>query len=206
VSGYETNESVQIRLALQGDEAAWGALVRAHQEPVFRFAYLQLQDADDAEDVAQETFLRASRARNRFDPTRPLRPWLLSITANLARNRRRSAGRYMGAVKRWLQGEESAATTIEEKAEQHWMAESLWKAVQQLSAGDQQIIYLRFFLELSRNPGVSFSPQLDCAPAWDWHSLRQGCQWHHDQGGSFKRSPAVVHDGDDRKCLSRFQW
>ena len=52
------------------------------------------------DDVAQETFIRAHGALARFDDGRPLRPWLLSIAANLARNRRRSLGRYWdGAAK-----------------------------------------------------------------------------------------------------------
>jgi DNA-directed RNA polymerase specialized sigma24 family protein len=48
--------------------------MRAHQEPVFRLAYLLLGDSEEAEDVAQETFRRARKA---FDTERPLRPWLL---------------------------------------------------------------------------------------------------------------------------------
>ena len=65
--------------------AAWTTLVGQQQEAVFRLAYLLLGDADEAQDVAQEAFIRAFRALHRFDPARPLRPWLLSITANLVR-------------------------------------------------------------------------------------------------------------------------
>src|SRR5215510_9029334 len=87
------DEPTLIRRAVDGDAAAWEALMRAHQEAVFRLAYLILGDPDDAEDVAQETFLRAWKHLKGFDSTRPLRPWLLSITSNLSSNRRRSAGR-----------------------------------------------------------------------------------------------------------------
>ena len=79
-----------IESARQGDETAWVELVRLHQEAVFRLAYLFLGDPDEAEDAAQETFIRAYRALGRFDTSRPLRPWLLQIVANLTRNRRRS--------------------------------------------------------------------------------------------------------------------
>jgi RNA polymerase sigma-70 factor (ECF subfamily) len=82
-----------VNQARQGDEAAWSTLVAQHQEGVFRLAYLLLSDADEAKDVAQEAFIRAFRSLDRFDPTRPMRPWLLQITANLARNRRRAIGR-----------------------------------------------------------------------------------------------------------------
>lgn len=80
-----------------GDEAAWETLLRAYQPAVFRLAYLLLGDADD---VAQETFLRAQKALPRFDIERPLRPWLFRIAANLARNKRRSLGRYFAALQR----------------------------------------------------------------------------------------------------------
>jgi RNA polymerase sigma-70 factor (ECF subfamily) len=63
-----------IQRATKGEAAAWEPLMLAHQEPVFRFAYLFLGDPDDAEDVTQETFLRAWHNLKRFDPTRPLKP------------------------------------------------------------------------------------------------------------------------------------
>ena len=120
----------------------------AHQQAVFRLCYLLLGDPDEAEDVAQESFLRAWRGLKGFDSTRPLRPWLLSIAANLSRNRYRSAGRYIAALTRAFRNE-PAALNIEEKSTQNMDASQLWKAVQNLNVSDQQIVYLRFFLELS---------------------------------------------------------
>ena len=143
------DESTLARDAANGDAAAWEPLVLAHQEAVFRLSYLLLGDPDEAEDVAQETFLRAWNHLKRFDPTRPLRPWLLSIASNLASNRRRSAGRYLAALTRAFRSEPVASSNIEEKSTQHMEANDLWKAVQNLSTSDQQIIYLRYFLELS---------------------------------------------------------
>lgn len=134
---------------MHGDAAAWEPLMLAHQEPVFRLAYLFLGDADDAEDVAQETFLRAWSQLRRFDSTRPLRPWLLSITANLARNRHRSAGRYLSALTRVFHAEPHIDSSAEEKSVQDLDSDQLWKAVRQLRTDDQQVIYLRFFLDLS---------------------------------------------------------
>jgi RNA polymerase sigma-70 factor, ECF subfamily len=143
------DESTLVQHAVNGDAAAWEPLVLAHQEAVFRLCYLLLGDPDDAEDVAQETFLRAWNHLKRFDTTRPLRPWLLSIASNLASNRRRSAGRYLAALTRAFRNEPTSASSTEEKSARHMEAGDLWKAVQTLSVPDQQIIYLRFFLELS---------------------------------------------------------
>ena len=138
-----------IQLASQGDGAAWEALMRQHQEPIFRFAYLLLGDADDAEDATQETFIRAYQALDRFDTTRPVRPWLLSIAANLSRNRRRSAGRYLAALNRLLYAEPRSKVSIEDKSSQNMEAQALWQAVQRLNEIDRQVVYLRYFLEMS---------------------------------------------------------
>jgi RNA polymerase sigma-70 factor (ECF subfamily) len=143
------DESTLVRHAANGDAAAWEPLVLAHQEAVFRLSYLLLGDPDEAEDLAQETFLRAWKYLQRFDPARPLRPWLLSIASNLASNRRRSAGRYVSALMRAFRNEPAPATSIEEHSAQQLEAGHLWKAVQNLSMPDQQIIYLRYFLALS---------------------------------------------------------
>src|SRR3989304_131372 len=146
-----------ISLARRGDGAAWEVLMREHQQGGFRLAYLLLGDADEAEDVAQETFIRAYRALERFDGSRPLRPWLLRIAGNLARNQRRSIGRYFGALQRLVTldpealararggsppGPGGAGPTAEE-------AHSLWQAVRRLSHTAPEIIYPRYFLHPS---------------------------------------------------------
>ena len=143
------DESNLIQRATKGDAAAWEPLMLAHQEPVFRLAYLFLGDPDDAEDITQETFLRAYRNLKRFDSARPLRPWLLSIAANLARNHHRSAARYLAALTRSFHAEPPASLDVEGHTSLNQDSGQLWKAVRQLNADDQQIIYLRFFLDLS---------------------------------------------------------
>jgi RNA polymerase sigma-70 factor (ECF subfamily) len=125
-------------------------LVGQHQEAVFRLAYLLLGDADEAEDAAQEAFIRAFRSLYQFDPARPMRPWLLRITTNLVYNRRRAMGRYLAALQRLvrLAPEPVLAPTPEETLPPE-DSQTLWQAVRRLNPADQQIIYLRYFLELS---------------------------------------------------------
>ncbi len=142
------DEASLISRAAQGEAAAWEPVVLAHQEAIFRLAYLILGDPDEAEDVAQETFVRAWKNLRRFDARRPLRPWLFRIAANAANNRRRSAGRYLAALVRTVQAEAETPST-EEQGTQRIESQQLWKAVQQLAQADQQIIYLRYFLDLS---------------------------------------------------------
>jgi RNA polymerase sigma-70 factor, ECF subfamily len=145
------DEATLIQHAANGEAGAWEPLVLAHQEAVFRLCFLLLGDPDEAEDAAQETFLRAWNHLKRFDPARPLRPWLLSIASNLASNRRRSAGRYVSALMRAFRNEPASTerSGIEEHSARHMEANDLWKAVRHLSLPDQQIVYLRYFLELS---------------------------------------------------------
>ncbi|MEZ4663842.1 MAG: RNA polymerase sigma factor [Caldilineaceae bacterium] len=139
------NEADLITRARRGEQAAWLALVRAHQEALFRMAYLLLGDADEAEDVAQEAFIRALRALDSVKEGHPLRPWLLQIAKNLARNRRRSARRYVAALRRWwTEQPPPTAPPSPEGAD----AELLWRAIRRLSIADQEILYLRYFLEM----------------------------------------------------------
>jgi RNA polymerase sigma-70 factor (ECF subfamily) len=142
------NESQWVELARQGDQAAWEELVHVHQEPVFRLAYLLLGEPDDAEDAAQETFVSAFRALGRFDASRPLRPWLLQIVANLSRNRRRSVGRYWAALQRRFAKEPPINPDVESRAGLRMQSERLWQAVRRLRQEDQEMIYLRYFLAL----------------------------------------------------------
>jgi RNA polymerase sigma-70 factor (ECF subfamily) len=140
-----------VRRACEGDEAAWERLVQDHQEAAFRLAYLILGDSHDADDAAQEAFVRAYRALDRFDSSRPFRPWLLSIAANQARNRLRSAGRYLAALQRLVRLEPagSAAGSVQGEVAGVERGRLLWSAVRRLSQADQEIIYLRYFLEMS---------------------------------------------------------
>jgi RNA polymerase sigma-70 factor (ECF subfamily) len=156
------SESELITRARQKDEAAWETLVKQHQEKAFRLAYLLMGDADEAEDIVQEAFIRALGNMERFDTTRPFRPWLLSITANLARNRHRTIARYLAALSRLLRAEPApASNTGEASSVQECEAQILWQAVRRLSTNDQEIIYLRYFLDLSE---AEMAATLNIAP------------------------------------------
>lgn len=142
------DEQRWIEAARQGDADAWERLVQAYQQPIFRLAYLLLGDPDDAEDAAQETFLRAYHALERFDAQRPLRPWLMQITANVCRNRLRSLSRYLAALQNALRSQPATASA-QLQAEQNLEAQALWQTVRRLRLEDQQVIYLRYFLNCS---------------------------------------------------------
>jgi RNA polymerase sigma-70 factor (ECF subfamily) len=88
--------STDIELILKskkGELDAFGELVERHQSLVINFCYRMLGNREDAEDIAQETFLRAFAALHRFQPRAKFSTWLLTIarnlTLNLLRNRRK---------------------------------------------------------------------------------------------------------------------
>jgi RNA polymerase sigma-70 factor (ECF subfamily) len=70
------------RRARRGDAAAFDALVRRFHRPVYRFCW-RLVRSPDAEDLAQDTFVRAFVHFERFDPQRPVLPWLIAIARRL---------------------------------------------------------------------------------------------------------------------------
>lgn len=76
------NEALWIQQARAGNVEAFGHLVRAYQTAVYNLAYRMLGDRIEAEDAAQETFLRAFQHLDRYDLDRPFRTWLLSIAAH----------------------------------------------------------------------------------------------------------------------------
>lgn len=146
------DQALLVQRAISGDDSSWAVLIRRHQRPVYRLAYLLSGDPDEADDIAQETFLRAFKAMQRFDPERPMMPWLLRIARNAAYNRRRSARRYWSALQKAARLDPSLAVPSSSPAEtgdQRADRNRLWKAVQRLSRIDQEVIYLRYYLELT---------------------------------------------------------
>lgn len=141
-------ETALVQRAARQDAAAWEALVLEHQQAVFRLAYLFSGDPDEAEDIAQEAFIRAYHAIEKADPGRPFRPWVLSITANLARNRLRGIKRYLAALQRFAVRDPEAVREARPDPRLDGETRALWETVRRLSLEDQQVIYLRYFLEL----------------------------------------------------------
>jgi len=84
VEEIRRGDAALVRAAQRGSEEAVEALFRRHWRRAHRAAYLIVRDADAAEDIAQEAFLAALRALDRFDRRRPFPPWLHRIVVNRA--------------------------------------------------------------------------------------------------------------------------
>jgi RNA polymerase sigma factor (sigma-70 family) len=151
VVGRPLDESDLIGRAKRGDTHAYEELVHAHQGIAFRTAYVIAGNAADAEDAAQDGFVKAWRALGRFREGAPFRPWLLQIVANEARNRRRSAGRRAHLALRAATEQPSggAAPSPEASllsAEQHT---ALLGALNELPDDQRAVVALRYFVGLT---------------------------------------------------------
>ncbi|TML94580.1 MAG: RNA polymerase sigma factor [Actinobacteria bacterium] len=142
-----------IGRAKRGDTHAYEDLVYAHQGIAFRTAYVIAGNAADAEEAAQDGFVKAWRALGRFREGAPFRPWLLRIVANEARNRRRSAGRRAHLALRAATEQPSgdAAPSPEAAFLSAEQRESLLAAVNELPDDQRTVISLRYFVGLSEH-------------------------------------------------------
>jgi RNA polymerase sigma-70 factor (ECF subfamily) len=89
----ELTDAAYVTMARAGDTAAFGVLVERHSRALFRLAFRMTGNEQDAEDVVQESFLRAYRQLSRFDERASFGTWLYRIVTNcsldLVRSRRR---------------------------------------------------------------------------------------------------------------------
>ena len=142
----------------QRDETAFERLIKTFEKPLFNYAHKLLQDVEDAQEVVQDTFLRAHHALTRQysgDRCRDLalRPWLYRIARNLSYNKRRGK-RYeveepleeSAQEARALPGADVAIICrIEQKQE----LERLNRAVARLPRESRDLVFLRFIEEMS---------------------------------------------------------
>lgn len=151
MEGRPLEERAVVERAQHGDTSAYETLVRQYQDIAFRTAYLITGTAAEAEEAAQEAFVKAWGALNRFRLDAPFRPWLLRIVANEARNRRKAASRRVGlalrATERHPNGDAAPSPEVVAlRAEQH---DALLRAINQLREDDRLVIAYRYFFDLS---------------------------------------------------------
>ncbi|MFN2469862.1 MAG: RNA polymerase sigma factor [Gaiellaceae bacterium] len=149
--GRPLEDAELVERAKRGDLDAYGELVQRYRGIAFRTAYVLAGSAADAEEAAQDGFVKAYRSLDRFRSGAPFRPWLLEIVGNEARNRRRTAGRREQLALRVaaegpsggaVPSPEATFLSGERRAE-------LLAALNELREEDRQVIGCRYFLDLS---------------------------------------------------------
>ena len=136
------NEAELVERARRGELDAYEEIVRLHQTIAFRTAWVITRSAADAEEAAQDGFVKAHAALPRFREGAPFRPWLLAIVANEARNRVRGAGRRARLAQR----------VAEER-------DLLLAAIERLPEPAREAIACRYLLDLSEEETAA---ALDC--------------------------------------------
>ena len=141
------DETALVTAAQGGDETAFAGIVRRYQRAIHRVAYGLTRNASDADDLAQETFVRAWQALDRFRVGEPLYPWLSRICVNLAyslfrRRKRRpetSIEPLMEAGMQWAGGDADPETEAAER--EH--TEHLEEAFEGMSPEHRAVLVLR---------------------------------------------------------------
>ena len=146
-------EQVWLDKARQGDKAAFGRLIEAYQRPVYNLAYRMLNNSGEAEEAAQEAFIRAYTRLESYNPAHKFSTWMLSITSNycidLIRKRRalllsidEPLPAHPALQSEKAQGPESQMVTNEQQ-------EMVQELLQELPEDYRQTVVLRYWYEMS---------------------------------------------------------
>jgi len=145
------HEAELVARAKRGEPGAYEEIVRRHQTIAFRTAWVITGEAADAEEAAQDAFVKAHAALGRFRDGSPLRPWLLTIVANEARNRIKASGRRERLALRVAEERRpgGAVPSPEAALLDSERRDELLTALAGVSETDRQAIACRYFLDLS---------------------------------------------------------
>ncbi|MBN1993988.1 MAG: RNA polymerase sigma factor [Anaerolineae bacterium] len=162
--GQDGTEPTLIQRWQAGDTAAFDELYAEHAAIIYRLGWAMLQQTQAAEDVVQETFLRAHKARQRFDPTRAsFGTWLYQIALNYCRSylrrKRLLTIPWLRPTGETLELPDASRSSPEANVLRGEYRRMLWKAVQNLSEPLKEVIILHYYLEL---PAVDIAAQLNC--------------------------------------------
>ena len=144
--GAGLDEAGLVREVLAGDARAFDCIVRAHHRRVFNFVFQMTRQRQDAEDLTQQTFIKAFQHLAGFDGSRPLINWLLTIARNNTLNLFRAAKKWEEIPETLAGRELSPARAMEERDR----SDSLWeRARTTLSRREFEVLWLRFGEDLS---------------------------------------------------------
>jgi RNA polymerase sigma-70 factor (ECF subfamily) len=141
--GAARDEAALIRQARGGSPDAVEALVRRHWDGAHRAAFLIVQDAAAAEDIAQEAMLAAVRAIDQFDRRRPFRPWLHRIVVNRSLDWVRARRRRPEVS---VQVADPGAASVQPREHARELSDELMAALAALDPDERALIVLRHLL------------------------------------------------------------
>lgn len=141
---FTTDEQLMCAYAL-GDEAAFDVLFRRYARPLTLMLIDRGASEDDAREIVQQGFLQLHRARDRYEPGRPFRPWMLTIVFNLRRDDLRRA-------RRWRETHlevDVAADPVPDPLVRRAEVTRVRRALARLSAKQRALIEMHWFEDLT---------------------------------------------------------
>ena len=138
-----------VRRCQDGDLSAFGDLVRRHQQAIFAFCVRFLKNTEDAEDIAQETFVQAYKNIGRFRPKAKFSTWLFTIARNLSLNfiRDKRPSAYMAVSvdddEHFVTLTAASSSRPDNIADSRETAAQVRRCIDKLSADHKMIIVLR---------------------------------------------------------------
>jgi RNA polymerase sigma-70 factor, ECF subfamily len=171
----DAQEAIQdarlVERVRDGDAEAYGALVSRHMRRAFSIAWRILEHREDAEDVVQDSFIRALERIEQLDRNRPFRPWFLRIVVNRALNFRRGRG-----IRTTAQLPETAAAAgalPDRQAENAHLRERLADAMNMLPEKQRTIVQLADLEGLTGGEIGRIMELADGTVRWHLHEARR---------------------------------
>jgi RNA polymerase sigma-70 factor (ECF subfamily) len=141
-------ENGLIRRTLAGDDEAFAELVNSYQRPVYNLCFRMLGDPGDAEDAAQETFLRAYRNLGRFDTERSFVNWILTIGSNYCVDQiRRRKLEWLDLSR--ITESKASAVNLERDLEESEEEAAVRTLLAMLRPSDRAVVVLKYWHDMS---------------------------------------------------------
>lgn len=146
-------EQVWLEQARRGDKHAFGLLIEAYQGPVYNLAYRMLGNSGEAEEAAQEAFVRAYTRLDSYDPAHKFSTWLLSITSNYCIDQIRKRRAVLLSIDEPLPPHPALHSDNNKGPEAEYMAQEREELVQsllrELPDEYRQAVVLRYWYDMS---------------------------------------------------------
>ena len=146
-------EQVWLEQARRGDKNAFGQLIEAYQGPVYNLAYRMLGNSGEAEEAAQEAFIRAYTRLDSYDPAHKFSTWLLSITSNYCIDQIRKRRAILLSIDEPLPPHPALHSDNNKGPEAEYMAQEREQMVQSLMSAlpeeYRQAVVLRYWYDMS---------------------------------------------------------
>jgi RNA polymerase sigma-70 factor (ECF subfamily) len=150
-----TDEKAWVLQAQQGSDEAFTNLVETYQKPIYNLCYRMVGEPEEAEDAAQETFLRAYQNLHRYDPSRSFGTWILSIAAHYCIDRLRKRKFLMFSMD--AENEDGSSFELPDPDSPNPEAESMTKEerdrlhlmLKDLDATDRAAVIMRYWYDFS---------------------------------------------------------